>query len=348
MTLMERSFEVENGSFLVECVAVRPESTSAKTFVFKRADDGRIPFLPGQFLNFAFDVDGCDESRCYSISSSAAQDHHLAITVKRVDGGVVSNWLIDHFRPGHTATVTGPAGVFTSAPHPPSDLLLLSAGSGITPMASIMRTFVDHCVDAEPVFIHFARSPEDMIFQHEFAAWARALPKAKIIAVCTNPNPGSGWVGVSGRINENLLKALVPDLERRIVLSCGPRGFMATAKAACIAAGMPEARFFEESFEGVVPEETAGSATTTFAINFQKSGKVVRGAPENTVLNAAQLAKVRIQTSCGKGICGTCRIKIVSGSVAMDHGGGIRQREIDQGFALACCSRPMSDLVIEK
>ena len=348
MTLMERGFEADDTLFSVECVAVRPESATARTFVFKRADGGRIPFSPGQFLNFAFDVNGCEESRSYSISSSAAHDHHFAITVKRVDGGVVSNWLVDSFRPGHTAAVSGPAGVFTSAPHPPSDLLLLSAGSGITPMASMMRTFVDHCVDAAPVFIHFARSPEDMIFQHDLAAWARALPRAKIIAVCTNPKPGSGWVGVSGRINGNLLKALVPDLERRTALSCGPRGFMATAKAACITAGMPEARFFEESFEGVVPEEILGPATTTFAINFQKSGKVIRGAPENTVLKAAQLAKVRIQTSCGKGICGTCRIKIVSGSVAMDHAGGIRQREIDQGFALACCSRPLSDLVIEK
>lgn len=349
MTLMERSLEADVEVMAMVCVAVRDETSEARTFVFKRCDGGEVSFSAGQFLNFTFDVNGGEECRSYSISSSSARRGAVAITVKRVAGGVASNWAFDSLRVGGRVIASGPAGGFVCDPHLLGKMLLLSAGSGITPLASMMRSMADHCMDVDAVFLHFARSPEEMIFRDELTRWARLLPNARIMVVATNPRPGSGWVGPTGRIGRPMLDALVPDLASRIVMTCGPDGFMSAAKDHCLSLGVPERNFHQENFDQVaVDESPVEMAASSFEINFQKSGKSTRGSTDSTILKAAQAAKVRIQTSCGKGICGTCRIKIVSGTVEMNHGGGIRQREIDQGYALACCSRPTSNLVIDR
>jgi ferredoxin len=88
--------------------------------------------------------------------------------------------------------------------------------------------------------------------------------------------------------------------------------------------------------------------STTFSIQLTKSGVTVQCAPDQFVLDAARSAGLRLPSSCSKGLCGTCKSKLVSGQVEMKHGGGIRQREIDQGLFLPCCAKPLSDLVIER
>lgn len=353
MTLMERDFEALADTLTLECVAVRQETADAKSYVFKRLDGERLPFLPGQFLNFEFDLDGVCEPRCYSISSSSAHDTRFSITVKRVPGGRVSNWLFERCSPGMRVNATGPVGVFTSEPTTPRKLLFLSAGSGATPIASMMRSFADHGHDADVALLHFDRSPEDMIFRDEMRTWARLVPKSRIIAIAADPTPGSGWVGPTGMISLELLKALVPDFAARSVYACGPQGFMRAARSHCLVGGVREADFHEESFDiGSVVEAAQDPLETVsaveFDVQFSKTGKSTKCAAGMTLLKAAQAVKVRIQTSCGKGVCGTCRVKLVSGTVEMNHGGGIRQREIDQGFVLACCSKPTSDIVVDR
>ncbi len=103
----------------------------------------------------------------------------------------------------------------------------------------------------------------------------------------------------------------------------------------------PPESIFLESFESVLDadEPVAPAASSGFTVRFAKSALAITVDEQTTVLKAAKAAGARIQTSCGKGVCGTCRVKMLSGSVEMVHQGGIRQREIDQGFILACCSR---------
>lgn len=351
MSLTSRTFRDGKHPASLICRSIVPETPDAKSYFFGLGDGVRLAFEPGQFMNFTFMVDGQPETRCYSISSSAARDALIAITVKRVAGGRVSNWLFDGMRVGDRVTADGPVGLFTPNDHLRSPLLLLSAGSGITPVASMMRSFADLALDVDVVFLHFARSPEDMIFRVEMPNWAKALPGARVMAVASRPTPRSGWVGPVGRLGERLLNGLVPDLARRVVLCCGPQSFMEAAKIIALGTGVLPADFHEENFAAFDPVDEIGAGEPlprVFDIEFTRASRIIPCPAGMTVVKAAQAAKIPIQTSCGRGICGTCRVKLVSGTVDMTPNGGIKQREIEQGWILACCSKPTSHLSILK
>lgn len=339
-----------DGVLPLACVAIRQETPSAKTYTFALPDGAGFGFEPGQFVNLVCPIDGEDHLRSYSLSSSALRPGRISITVKRVGRGLVSNWLFDHLRVGDRLGAAGLAGVFCCGMAPEAPVLLLTAGSGITPAASMLRSLSDLAAGADIVLIHFADRPEEIIFRDEMAHWARNLPCARIVPVVTRPPACSGWVGASGRLSPDLLRGLVPDLAARRVYCCGPAGFMARAAEIVADLGLPVERFVTESFaraeEATPPPAEAGAAG--FAVSFARSGKEIRAEPGGTVLRAAKAADVRILSSCNKGLCGTCRVKMLSGTVEMTHQGGIRPREIDQGFILACCSRPTSDVVIDR
>jgi ferredoxin len=99
-----------------------------------------------------------------------------------------------------------------------------------------------------------------------------------------------------------------------------------------------------EAVEKLVEGEARGS----FRVTFAKSGRAVDCPDDTFVLEAARLAGLRLPASCTKGLCGTCKSRLVSGTVDMKHAGGIRQREIDEGLVLLCCSKPLTDLVVER
>jgi len=125
-------------------------------------------------------------------------------------------------------------------------------------------------------------------------------------------------------------------------------------------AGFDRKHYHEESFSfetliedapellaEVAPAEN-GATTSTFTVSFARSNREISCGTDQHVLDAARQAGVRLPSSCTQGMCGTCKVKLVSGQVEMKHNGGIRQREIDQGMVLLCCSKPLSDLVVEK
>ena len=148
----------------LQCCQVRQETHDVKSFFFRSLAGHAFQFSPGQFLTLELDVDGQRVNRCYTISSPPTRPHTLSITVKRVPGGTVSNWLHDHLEVGDSVRVLGPSGAFSSALHPAERYLFLSAGSGVTPLMSMARTHRDLCDDRDTVFVHSARTPDDIIF----------------------------------------------------------------------------------------------------------------------------------------------------------------------------------------
>ncbi|MGZ9719057.1 flavin reductase family protein [Rhizobium miluonense] len=341
----------EAGEFRLECIGVRQETHVAKTYLFAHPA-GQFRFNPGQFLNFVFEIDGEEHIRSYSLSSSALNAENVSVTVKRVQGGRVSNWLFEHMRPGLQVRASGPMGQFSCGLEPETPLLLLTAGSGITPAASMLQSLADKASTCDVLLVHFASSAQDMIFREHMRRWVEALPGLRIVPVVTRHIPGAGWIGPVARLSSDLLRALAPDVAQRHVYCCGPGGFMDLATLMLKQMGHPPDGVFIESFESAREDDNIGSAaeagSAQFTVTFAKAGLTASVDAETTVLKAAKVAGARIQTSCGKGVCGTCRVRMLSGTVEMKHQGGIRQREIDQGFILACCSRPTSDVVIEK
>lgn len=161
------------------------------------------------------------------------------------------------------------------------------------------------------------------------------------------------WPGISGRISKEFLSLAAPDIADRVVMCCGPAPFMAAARKISGELGVSQSNYHEESFDAAVIEEAPAPPseaveTKSFSVQFSKQGRSIAVRADQTVLSCAKKSGLRIPSSCASGICGTCKSKLLSGAVNMKHDGGIRQREIDAGFFLPCCSRPLSDLVIER
>lgn len=331
----------------MRCRAVRNETADVRTFVLAPEDGSRIAFEPGQFMTFRTGIESAPE-RTYTISSSAAGERAISITVKRKPGGAASGHLFDRLRPGEAIEALGPAGSFGPVATPADAYLLASAGSGITPMLSIVRTAADLGIDLDAVLVHCARTPGDLIAGDELSALARRLPRLRYIPVVSRPP--KAWDGERGRVDATLLGRIAPDLRDRAVLSCGPEGFMATVRETARELGVPADRYAEESFRFGESGESAAFDDTLpgHRITFARSGKSFDCPPGVTILAAAKAAGIAMPSSCTQGLCGTCKSFKVSGKVIMGPQSALRQREIDRGFILPCCSRPDSDVVIDR
>lgn len=355
--------------------AIRDETADVKTFVLAPRAPCVFRYRPGQFLTLDLEIGGESINRCYTIASAPTRPHTLSITVKRVPGGPVSNFLHDHVKVGSVLRAMGPMGDFSclmqGTPAPAPKYLFLSGGSGITPLMSMARSFHDLAEPRDIVFMHAARTPADIIFRDELELMARnQLGLFRFAPVCEADSPREPWHGLRGRLNLGVLNHVAPDYREREVFVCGPAPFMAAVREMLKGAGFDMARHHEESFdfaelaraepevaaeivsaEGLQAVEQAlepAEAVTTYTIEFAKQKRTIECRSDMFVLDAARRAGVRLPSSCSKGLCGTCKSKLVSGTVDMKHGGGIRQREIDAGMALLCCSKPTSDLVVDR
>jgi ferredoxin-NADP reductase len=338
------------------CRQVRQETHDVKTFVFSAPEPSRFDYRPGQFLTFEFEIAGSIINRCYTIASAPTRPANVSITVKRVPGGPVSNWLHETMRLGTSVKAAGPMGDFTCLDHPAEKYLFVSGGSGITPLMSMARTFHDLAEPRDIVFVHAARTPADIIFRNELDLVARNMPSFRFVPICETDSPAERWHGLSGRLTPEMLRLAVPDAVERTVFTCGPAPFMAAVKGMLADAGHDRTHYFEESFsfedlapaivDEVLSEEAP--ATRSFTIEFAKSRRTITCPEDMSILTAAKIAGLRLPSSCTQGMCGTCKSKKLSGTVEMTHQGGIRQREIDQGMVLICCSKPRSDIVLER
>lgn len=341
----------------LRCIHIRQETHDVKTFVLA-ADAPRIfRYLPGQFITLELDINGQKINRCYTLSSTPTRPDLVSITVKRVPGGTVSNWLHDHLRVGMALGVMGPSGDFSCFPPTAKQYLLMSGGSGVTPLMSMARALHDLGSNADVVFVHCARTPADVLFAEELVLMARNMPKFRVAIVCEQHTAGSSYAGHLGRMDAARLAHIAPDFMQRDVYTCGPAPFMGAVRTLLDQAGFDMARYRQESFsfeETVAPSAAteqapaAVGATALHTITLKKTAQSFRCAEDQTILQAAFAAGVRLPSSCSSGACGTCKSLSLSGKVQMHHAGGIRQREIDQGWMLPCCSKPLSDVALDR
>lgn len=352
---MTEAWNPERDDSLV-CVAIDDETHDVKTFTFAADPARQFGFEAGQFLTFTFSVDGEEISRCYTIASPPTRPDRVRITSKRVPGGKLTPWLHATLRPGMRVAVAGPSGDFCPGRAAGRKFLLLSGGSGITPLMSFSRAVTDLAAEADILFVHSARSPADIIFRAE-QAWLAARHKGfRPVAICEADSPGEVWQGFRGRLSLPMLRLIAPDFAGRDIFCCGPAPYMAAVRAMLGEAGFAMDRYHEESFDfatlaGAEPEiaaEVLAAEPAAFRVELTRSKTTIECGPGTFVLDAARAAGLRLPSSCTKGMCSTCKSKLLSGQVDMKHQGGIRQREIDMGYILLCCSKPLSDLVVDR
>lgn len=378
-------WEDEDQAELV-CRNVLDIAPDVKSFLFAAEGNRAFTFEPGQFVTLEVEVDGRQLHRCYTISSPPTRPHLLTITIKRVPGGPVSNWLHEHLTPGRSVSVKAPLGAFTlhssrfGAPRDTAGpaawlpatygakYLFLSAGSGITPLMSMTRALFDLGSHADVVFVHNARTPADIIFRRELEAMAAVMPNLRFVAICEDDHPNERWTGLRGRLSAGALAAVAPDLLERVVYTCGPAPYMATVRGLLADRGYDLVNYHEESFAfdqlpGSIrrtgpdaagdSDETGGTddpgagAASSYQIEFSRSGRTFACGADQFILDAALAAGLRHPSSCSQGMCGTCKATKLHGEVDMQHNGGIRPKEIALGKILLCCSKPVSDLQID-
>ncbi len=367
-----------SGELTVNCIDIITETHDVKTFRFVADPPLLFDYKPGQFVTLDLEIDGKQVMRSYSISSTPSRPHILEITVKRVPSpkdvadappGLVSNWLHDHLTVGSQVKLKGPMGKFTCADNLPQKLLLISAGSGITPMMSMSRWLCDTSAKVDVIFIHSGRSPRDFIFRHELESMAARYANFQLAVTMTRSEPGQVWQGYKGRFNEVMVQAIASDFKERTVYVCGPNPFMEGIKINLKALGFPMENYHQESFgspkrkkkpqDSLIKKEsipksapildttennTSVETTQTQSpiVVFSKAGKEISCDEEDTILEIAEQEGIELASGCRMGACGSCKLPLLEGEVNYDT-----QPECEPGHLLSCIAKPIGRVVIE-
>ncbi|SDS84746.1 glycine-betaine demethylase subunit GbcB [Pseudomonas oryzae] len=350
-----------NGRHLVRCVKVIQETADVRTFCFMADQPMVFFFKPGQFVTLELTIDGEPVMRSYTISSSPSVPYSFSLTIKRVPGGKVSNWLHDNLKEGDQLPVHGPVGLFNAIDFPADKVLYLSGGVGITPVMSMARWFFDTNGEVDMVFVHSARTPKDIIYHRELRHMASRIENFKLHLICEKYEIGETWAGYRGYLSQKMLELIAPDFMEREVFCCGPTPYMNAVRRLLEANGFDMQRYHEEAF-GPTPAEVREEAQEHAAeaaeaaqqpvgeqrlVEFTATGKSVHIKPGETVYAAAAKVGLHIPKACGMGICGTCKVLKTTGEVSMEHNGGITDEDVAEGYILSCCSVPQGDVTID-
>ncbi|GAB3564647.1 phenylacetate-CoA oxygenase/reductase subunit PaaK [Spirosoma luteolum] len=340
------------------------ETPDAVTITFWHPISEEIRYLPGQFLTFLLNINGQKIRRSYSMSSSPHVDVSLAVSVKRVPGGLASNYLCDRIKPGDILETLEPMGTFT----PKLDgqnrrtLVLIGAGSGITPLFSMAKSMLHVEPNTRVWLIYGNRNQESIIYKAHLDAMEKAYGPARFAVTHVLSQPSAGWTGLEGRLNQHTLTKLfdsMPAAERQSVsvYLCGPDGLMAEARSAMTLVGIPADRVYKESFATApVPvgdvikepmtDDDSGSPEVT--VLYEGSEYKFAVAPHQTILEAALDLDIDLPYSCQAGMCTACLGKCTSGTVKLDEEDGLSESEIKAGYVLTCVAHPVGrNVVIE-
>ena len=315
------------------------ETAEASSYVLDVPAEHRDAFAyeAGQFLTFRVHLDGETHHRCYSMSSAPAVDGELQVTVKRVPGGIVSNWMIDTLAPGDVVEVSVPAGVFCLGPGD-ADLVALSAGSGITPVFSLLKTAL--VTTSRRVRLYYANRDRDaVIFGADLDALAERHPDR--LEVIHHLDVERGFVDAEA------LRPFVEGAAGADCYVCGPGPFMDIAEEALVAQGVAADRIHIERFSPPEPPPVAAAAEageTVTQVTVELGGRTgsVDHHPGTTVLQAARQMGMTPPYSCESGTCATCMAKLVEGSVKMYVNDVLTDEEVAEGWVLTCQSVPTS------
>lgn len=286
-------------------------------------------FTAGQYVRLTVDIDGVRHTRCYS---PAGSQHHdgLELTIKAGPHGLVSRHLHEHARPGLVLGLSHPDGTFSLPDPRPDRLVLISGGSGITPVLSMLRTLVDEGHEGEVVFLHYADTAEDVPYRDELAALDR--PNLRVVL---------GYTGSGEYFSLDHLKSVAPWYDAAETYLCGPEALLGPVRASYAAEGLSE-RLHTEEF--TPPELSFDTGSATGRVRFTRSGREVANSGR-PLLEQAEEAGLRPEHGCRMGICFSCTQVKSRGAVRNARSGELLGED-DEEIQL-CISVPAGDVEID-
>jgi ferredoxin-NADP reductase len=298
--------------------AVLPETRDAATIVI-RPGRGWTGHTPGQYIRIGIDVDGVRQWRAYSLTSDLTRtDGCIAITVKAIPGGKVSNHLVHATKPGTIVQLDQAAGEFVLPAQRPTKALFITAGSGITPVMGMLR---NHPELTDVVLVHSAPTAEDVVFGEDVRDMADE-GRIRLIERHTD---------VDGMLDAADIAALVPDLAERATWACGPVGMLEALEAHWETAGLAE-RLYTERFRPTVLVTGEGGT-----VSFAKSGTTLEADGATPILDAAEDAGLLMPSGCRMGICYGCVLPLREGAVRDLRNGEITTAAPGDGVLIQTC-----------
>lgn len=287
-------------------VQVRPETRDSATLVIRPARGFSFDYQPGQYIGIGVPVDGRFRWRSYSLTSAphdsaATRPRTVTITVKAMPEGLLSGHLVEGLRPGAVLRLAAPTGNFVMGDPAPASVLFLTAGSGITPVMSMLRTLRRRDQVRDIVHLHSAPTAADVMFGAELAELGRAHPGYRLTVRATR---------AEGRLDLTRIGELVPDWWRRETWACGPAGLLEDAEKIWATAGL-EDRLHLERFAASRSTSPGRGGTITFA----RSARYRSADAATSLLEAGELAGVQLPFGCRMGICHTCMVELLDGRV---------------------------------
>jgi 3-ketosteroid 9alpha-monooxygenase subunit B len=358
---------MDTESFVLPVLEVVNETADACSVVLEVTDEaqGHFDYKPGQFLTVAVPSDQTGiAARCYSLSSSPAEDGPLQITVKRTVDGYASNWICENLKAGDTLRVLPPSGIFTPASLD-ADLLLFAGGSGVTPVISIARTAL--LTGTGRIVVFYAnRDESSVIFAREWTELSAAHPDRLVVV---------HWLeSVQGLPSQEQLKAFASAYSTYDAFCCGPAPFMKSVSLALRELEFPRERRHQEKFvslggnpfgdiEEVQRAEHEIEDAETDEQDAADDAALPQGPvkleveldgqdytfddwnPRTKLLDHLESKGIDAPFSCREGNCSACACRVLEGEVKMLHNEVLDPEDLAEGIRLACQSLPLTDTV---
>lgn len=343
-------------------IRIHSETSDAKSYFLEPVDGRPVPHRAGQFLTLILQHnDGGPHShevrRSYSLSSAANEP--LRLTVKRVENGEISRYILDTWRVGDEVKSLYPAGRFTVDDNELGDLVLLGAGSGITPLFSVIKEVLWTDSTRRITLLYSSPRERDIIFRTELDELQRQyLDRFRLIYLLSNSS--DDWNGLRGRLNNVMLERLLPELvgssdpQTLRFYICGPGDYMRMAQFTLVFSGFRPDQIHREDFviKPVVltpPPALAQDRTVLLRIRRREAEPrevEIQVPGYKSILQAALDEGIQLPYSCRGGRCSTCVARCTSGSVHMTINDVLTERDLREGWVLTCTGYPENDGVV--
>jgi len=332
--------------------------------LFFEEPEGGMSYQAGQFLTLIAEIEGKSVRRSYSLCTAPGHDPFPAVGIKRVPGGLMSNYINDTAQPGMTLRAMKPLGNFSVEPaqHNARHVVLLGGGSGIPPLLGIGKTILAEERESRVSLVYANRNEASIMFRSQWDE-LQAQYEDRLTVVHVLDEPSAHWQGLSGRLTPDRLIEIIKQLPHLGVHNteyyiCGPGGLMEAISSALDVLGIPGDRRKREVFandlanasetktqENIQTEDMAEDPNKAYDVTIILDGEehTFTVEPGYSILETGLDEGIDIPYSCQSGLCTACRGKLLSGKVTMDETEGLSDEEMEEGYVLNCVGHPVTE-----
>lgn len=325
---------------------IKEETPDVKTFTLtadvNSSTPHLAPFKAGQYITIHLTIDSSPVTRAYSLSSSpslASKDIYK-ITIKRVENGLVSNYMLDEIKVGDKLDVSMPAGEFGyNQVTDEENVIGIAGGSGITPFMSLAGAILDGIVDCNLTVFYSVRTYEDIIFKNEIEEINKKSKKVKFMITLTREEK-EGYL--NGHLTKEMLEPFIKEFNT--VLMCGPKNLYRSMNEILNEFNIPRKSVHYENF--FVEYEPTEKITYNLKVVMKDKVEETTCKNDETLLVAMERAGIKAPSLCRVGECGYCRSILLEGKVKM-IGAALKKAEAENDYIHPCVSFPDSDIVLK-